>query len=66
MPSSHMINHCGKKQPREEMIEKSAKILAGLNGVLNQGVVVDYTQRRFVKIIQGANVVYAKQKSLRF
>ena len=66
IPSSHMIIHCGKKQPREEMIEKSAKILAGLNGVLNQGVVVDYTQRRFVKIIQGANVVYAKQKSLRF
>lgn len=65
IPSSHMIIHCGKKQPREEMIEKSAKILAGLNGFLNQGVVVDYTQRRFVKIIQGANVVYAKQKSLR-
>lgn len=66
IPSSHMIIHCGKKQPREEMIEKSAKILAGLNGGLNQGVLVDYTQRRFVKIIQGANVVYAKQKTLRF
>lgn len=65
IPSSHMIIHCGKKMPREEMIYKSAKILAGLNGVLNQRVVVDYTQRRFVKIIQGANVVYAKQKSLR-
>lgn len=65
IPSSHMIIHCGKKQPREEMIEKCAKILVGLNGVLNQGVAVDYTKRRFVKITQGANVVYAKQKSLR-
>lgn len=64
IPSSHMIIHCGKKMPREEMIYKSAKILAGLNGVLDQRVVVDYTKRKFVKIIQGANVVYAKQKSL--
>lgn len=66
IPSSHMIIHCGKKMPREEMIYKCAKILAGLSGGLNQGVLVDYTQRRFVKIIQGANVNYAKQKTLRF
>lgn len=65
IPSSHMIIHCGKKLPREEMICKSAKILAGLNGSLNQGMLVDYTQRRFVKIIQGANVNYTKQKTLR-
>ncbi|WP_305862343.1 NFACT family protein [Helicobacter cholecystus] len=65
IPSSHMIIHCGKRQPREEMIYKSAKILAGLNGISNQRVLVDYTQRRFVKIIQDAIVNYAKQKTLR-
>ncbi|ANV97983.1 hypothetical protein BBW65_03845 [Helicobacter enhydrae] len=65
IPSSHMIIHCGKQAVREEVIAQSAKILAGLNGILDKNIVVDYTKRKFVKIVEGSNVVYAKQKSLR-
>lgn len=65
IPSSHMIIHCGKQSVREELIYKSAKILAGLNGFLDKNIVVDYTKRKFVRIVEGANVIYSKQKSLR-
>lgn len=66
IPSSHMIIHCGKAHIREEILMQSAKILLGMNGILDKNISVDYTQRRFVKIIEGANVLYSKQKTLRF
>lgn len=66
IPSSHMIIHCGKAKVREEVLMQSAKILLGMNGILDKNILVDYTQRRFVKIVEGANVLYSKQKTLRF
>lgn len=66
IPSSHMIIHCGKAKLREEILQESAKILLGMSGICDKNVLVDYTQRRYVKIVEGANVVYAKQKTLRF
>lgn len=65
-PSSHMIIHCGKAKCKEEVLKQSAKILLGINGFLDKNIAVDYTQRRFVKIIEGANVFYSKQKTLKF
>lgn len=65
-PSSHMIIHCGKTKCKEEILIQGAKILLGINGFLDKNIAVDYTQRRFVKIIEGANVFYSKQKTLRF
>lgn len=65
-PSSHMIIHCGKARCKDEVLFQSAKILLGINGFLDKNIAVDYTQRRFVKIIEGANVLYSKQKTLRF
>lgn len=65
-PSSHMIIHCGKAKCKDEVLHQSAKILLGINGFLDKNIAVDYTQRRFVKIIEGANVLYSKQKTLRF
>lgn len=66
IPSSHMIIHCGKTKVREEVLRQSAKILLGMNGIGDKNIAVDYTHRRFVKIIEGANVVYSKQKTLNF
>lgn len=66
IPSSHMIIHCGKTKCKDEVLLQSAKILLGINGFLDKNIAVDYTQRRFVKIIEGANVLYSKQKTLRF
>lgn len=66
IPSSHMIIHCGKARCKDEVLIQSAKILLGINGFLDKNIAVDYTQRRFVKIIEGANVCYSKQKTLRF
>lgn len=66
IPSSHMIIHSGKAKVRDEILEQSAKILLGVNGIRDKNILVDYTHRRFVKIVEGANVVYSKQKTLVF
>ncbi|WP_051420581.1 NFACT family protein [Helicobacter pametensis] len=66
IPSSHMIIHCGKTRVRDEVLHQSAKMLLGINGMLDRNILVDYTQRRFVKMVDGAHVLYSKQKTLRF
>lgn len=60
-PSSHMIIHASK--PESRIIEKAGMILAALNGEKGR-VWIDYTKRRFVRIRQGASVVYSKEKTL--
>lgn len=66
LPSSHMIIHCGKQKIPSEVIEKAGEILVGLSGTQAGDFCVDYTRRKFVKIMQGANVVYAKHQSLHY
>ena len=68
VPSAHMIIHCGKKAPNDEILHKAAQILVGLY-VARKGAgdfVVDWTRRRFVKAALGAQVVYAKHKSIHY
>lgn len=66
VPSAHLIIHCGKNTPPNEVLYKSAEILVGLY-VARKGVgdfVVDYTKRRFVKLSQNAQVTYSKHTSI--
>lgn len=65
MPSAHLIIHCGKQMPRESTIKKCGEILGKLC-VGDTHFVIDYTQRKFVKITNGSNVVYAKHKSFSY
>lgn len=67
VPSAHLIIHCGKKTPPNEVLSKSAEILVGLYVSRSGRVgdfVVDYTKRRFVKPSQNAQVTYARHKSI--
>ncbi len=63
IPSSHMIIHCGKQKVHDEVIKKAGEILVGLCRIQIGNFCVDYTRRKFVKIIQGANVIYSRQQS---
>ncbi|WP_307983414.1 NFACT family protein [uncultured Helicobacter sp.] len=64
IPSSHMIIHCGKQKLTKEVIQKAGEILVGVCSIQSGDFWVDYTKRKFVKIIQGANVIYSKQQAL--
>lgn len=64
LPSSHLIIHCGKQAVPEEVLQKASEILVGMCVKGGGDFYVDYTKRRFVKIGEGANVIYAKQKSI--
>lgn len=66
IPSSHMIIHCGKQKVEDEVLFQSAKMLLAFNGIFDKNISIDYTQRRFVRVIEGANVIYSKQKTLSF
>lgn len=68
VPSAHLIIFCGKKTPPQAVIKKSGEMLVLLY-VARYGsgdFVVDYTQRRFVKVSHNAQVFYAKHKSLSY
>ncbi|TLD80341.1 DUF814 domain-containing protein [Helicobacter sp. MIT 11-5569] len=64
IPSSHCIIHCGKSKISDIILYKAAKILIGFTKSFSGNYIVDYTRRKFVKITQGANVVYAKEQTL--
>ena len=64
VPSKHCIIHCGKSKISDIILYKAAKILIGLTKNFSGNYDVDYTRRKFVKITQGANVVYAKEQTL--
>ncbi|MGI0440034.1 NFACT family protein [Helicobacter himalayensis] len=66
VPSSHMILFCGKTKIAESVLQKAGQILIELCGIKGGNLSVDYTKRKFVKITQGANVVYAKYQRLEF
>lgn len=63
IPSSHLFIHCGKQALPEAILQKAGEILVGMCAKGEGDFFIDYTRRRFVKVGEGANVVYAKQKS---
>lgn len=68
VPSAHLIIHCGKRKLKDSIVQKCGEILTKLYASKKGGgdFVVDYTQRRFVKVSQNANVVYSKHQSLHY
>ena len=63
VPSSHLFIHCGKQALSETILQKAGEILVGMCAKGEGDFFIDYTRRRFVKVGEGANVLYAKQKS---
>lgn len=59
--SSHMIIH--STSPSYNTILNAAKLLAELMSQQEKAT-IDYTKRRFVKMISGAKVIYSKEKRL--
>jgi len=61
--SAHLIVLNSKKELPKDVIIKASEILAKFSGV-SGSVTIDYTQRRFVKIQNKANVLYNPYKSI--
>jgi predicted ribosome quality control (RQC) complex YloA/Tae2 family protein len=57
-PSCHVIVQNSKKTIPQEVIEKAAQLCATFSVDFTGNYLVDYTQRRNVKIQHGANVLY--------
>ncbi|RDU72888.1 DUF814 domain-containing protein [Helicobacter aurati] len=62
VPSSHLIIHANRVD--SDVLVQAGIFLARLCGINDKTVVIDFTKRKFVKIVQGANVVYSKEKTL--
>lgn len=64
IPSSHLIIHCGKSKIPDIILQKASRILVGFTKSFAGNYAIDYTKRKFVKITQGANVLYNHQQTL--
>ncbi|MGX3011489.1 NFACT family protein [Helicobacter sp. 23-1044] len=65
IPSSHLIIHSGKNtQLKDEILRKAGEILLGFAKLQGGNFLVDYTKRKFVKIKDGASVVYSNFSTL--
>ncbi|WP_104748415.1 NFACT family protein [Helicobacter cetorum] len=64
IPSSHLIVFCQKNTPKDEIILELAKMLIKMQKDVFSSYEIDYTQRKFVKIIKGANVIYSKYRTI--
>lgn len=64
IPSSHLIIHCSKNKIRDEVLNKACEILVGFCSIKIGNFEVDYTRRKFVKIKEGANVVYSNYSTI--
>ncbi|STQ85654.1 DUF814 domain-containing protein [Helicobacter muridarum] len=62
VPSSHLIIHSVKVD--SDTLMRAGMLLAKLCGINDKSVVIDFTKRKFVRILQGANVVYSKEKTI--
>ena len=62
--SAHLIVLNTKKELPKDIIYKAGEILAKFSGV-ESGVNIDYTQRKFIKIQNKANVLYQHYKTFR-
>lgn len=64
IPSSHLIIHCSKQNIRDDILLKAGEILVGFLKAKSGNFIVDYTRRKFVKIKEGANVVYSNYSTI--
>ncbi|RVZ39370.1 DUF814 domain-containing protein, partial [Helicobacter pylori] len=64
IPGSHLIVFCQKNTPKDEIILELAKMLIKMQKDVFNSYEIDYTQRKFVKIIKGANVIYSKYRTI--
>ncbi|GAA8292708.1 NFACT family protein [Helicobacter pylori] len=64
IPGSHLIVFCQKNTPKDEVIIELAKMLIKMQKDAFNSYEIDYTQRKFVKIIKGANVIYSKYRTI--
>lgn len=64
IPGSHLIVFCQKNTPKDEVIMELAKMLIKMQKDVFNSYEIDYTQRKFVKIIKGANVIYSKYRTI--
>lgn len=64
IPSSHLIIHSGKGNVPLPILEYAAKLLLDFTKYGAGNYCIDYTKRKFVKITQGAQVVYSNYKTL--
>ncbi len=64
IPSTHVIIRSDKRKVPESVIEFGAKLCVGFSGVSEGSYLVDYTQRRNVKIRHGANVEYVAYQTI--
>ncbi|RVZ25727.1 fibronectin-binding domain-containing protein [Helicobacter pylori] len=64
IPGSHLIVFCQKNTPKDEIIMELAKMLIKMQKDAFNSYEIDYTQRKFVKIIKGANVIYSKYRTI--
>jgi predicted ribosome quality control (RQC) complex YloA/Tae2 family protein len=63
-PSAHVIITTDKQQLPERVIEAAAKLCVDFSVFEKGRYLVDYTPRREVKIIEGANVLYTKYNTI--
>ncbi len=64
IPSSHLIIHYSKNNIRDDVLNKACEILVGFCPIKIGNFEVDYTRRKFVKIKEGANVVYSNYSTV--
>ncbi len=63
-PSCHVIIRTDKQNVPQNVIEAAAKLCVEFTTTQKDRFLVDYTQRREVKIQEGANVLYNKYKTI--
>jgi len=64
IPSSHVIIHTTKQNISQEILEFAGKLCVNLSGLNSGSYLVDYTQRRNVKVREGAKVNYVNYKTI--
>ncbi|MCK9371892.1 MAG: NFACT family protein [Sulfuricurvum sp.] len=63
-PSAHLIITTDKQQLPQKLIEAAAKLCVDFSVFEKGRYLVDYTPRREVKIVEGANVLYTNYKTM--
>ena len=64
IPSAHVIIYNTKKNISEDILQFGAKLCVNLSNLNSGNYLVDYTQRRNIKIREGANVNYVNYKTI--
>ncbi len=62
--SSHVIIHTGKQKIDEKLLYNAAKMCVNFSGCEKGKFSVDYTRRKFVKVQDGANVLYTHDRTI--